>query len=126
RVARINPSTQAGSRSVLVYLQLKSVPGLRQGLFVQGSLGTERLKALALPLQLVRTDKPQPYVQVVDKQQVRHVGVTLGARGQAGGQDMVVVNGLPEGSLVLAGTVGPVREGTSVRTAAAAPAAQGR
>lgn len=126
RVARINPSTQAGSRSVLVYLQLKSVPGLRQGLFVQGSLGTEKLKALALPLQLVRTDKPQPYVQVVENQQVRHVGVTLGARGQADGQDMVVVSGLPAGSLVLAGTVGPVREGTAVRTAAAAPVAQGR
>lgn len=124
RVARINPSTQAGSRSVLVYLQLKSVPGLRQGLFVQGSLGTEKLKALALPLQLVRTDKPQPYVQVVENQQVRHVSVTLGARGQAGGQDVVVVSGLPAGSLVLAGTVGPLREGTAVRTAT--PAAQGR
>lgn len=126
RVARINPSTQAGSRSVLVYLQLKSVPGLRQGLFVQGALGTEKLKALALPLQLVRTDKPQPYVQVVENQQVRHASVTLGARGQAGGQDMVVVSGLPAGSLVLASTVGPVREGTAVHTAAAAPAAQAR
>ncbi len=122
RVARINPSTQAGSRSVLVYLQLKSVPGLRQGLFVQGSLGTEKLKALALPLQLVRTDKPQPYVQVVENQQVRHVSVTLGARGQAGGQDVVVVSGLPAGSLVLAGTVGPLREGTAVRSATAAQA----
>lgn len=126
RVARINPSTQAGSRSVLVYLQLKSVPGLRQGLFVQGTLGTEKLKALAVPLQLVRTDKPRPYVQVVENQQVRHASVSLGARGQASGQDMVVVSGLPEGSLVLAGTVGPLREGTAVRSAAAAPAAQGR
>ncbi len=126
RVARINPSTQAGSRSVLVYLQLKSVPGLRQGLFVQGTLGTEKLKALAVPLQLVRTDKPRLYVQVVENQQVRHASVSLGARGQASGQDMVVVSGLPEGSLVLAGTVGPLREGTAVRSAAAAPAAQGR
>lgn len=129
RVARINPSTQAGSRSVLVYLQLKPAPGLRQGLFVQGSLGTEKLKTLAVPLQAVRSDKPQPYVQVVENQQVRHVSVTLGARGQAGGQDMVAINGLAEGSLVLAGAVGPLREGTAVRTTAAAPAAansQGR
>ncbi|MCZ8292734.1 MAG: efflux RND transporter periplasmic adaptor subunit [Hylemonella sp.] len=129
RVARINPSTQAGSRSVLVYLQLKPVPGLRQGLFVQGSLGTEKLKALAVPLQAVRSDKPQPYVQVVENQQVRHVSVTLGARGQAGGQDMVAITGLAEGSTVLAGAVGPLREGTAVRTTSAAPAAassQGR
>ncbi len=129
RVARINPSTQAGSRSVLVYLQLKPAPGLRQGLFVQGSLGTEKLRALAVPLQAVRSDKPQPYVQVVENQQVRHVSVTLGARGQAGGLDMVAITGLAEGSMVLAGAVGPLREGTAVRTTAAAPAAansQGR
>ncbi len=122
RVARINPSTQAGSRSVLVYLQLKPQTGLRQGLFAQGTLGTERLKTLAVPLQAVRTDKPQPYVQVVQGQQVRHVTVTLGARGQAEGQDMVAVGGLPEGSTVLAGAVGPLREGTTVRYTAAAAA----
>lgn len=129
RVARINPSTQAGSRSVLVYLQLKPAPGLRQGLFAQGSLGTEKLKTLAVPLQAVRSDKPQPYVQVVENQQVRHVSVTLGARGQAAGLDMVAIAGLAEGSMVLAGAVGPLREGTAVRTTVAAPAAassQGR
>lgn len=121
RVARINPSTQAGSRSVLVYLQLQTVPGLRQGLFVQGSLGTEKLKALAVPLTAVRQDKPRPYLQVIENQQVRHVSVTLGARGQAAGQDMVAVKGLPEGSVVLAGAVGPLREGTTVRQSPATP-----
>jgi multidrug efflux system membrane fusion protein len=121
RIARINPSTQAGSRSVLVYLQIKPLPGLRQGLFAQGTLGTEKLKTLAVPLQAVRTDKPQPYLQVVQGQQVQHVHVTLGARGQAGGQDMVAVSGLPAGSQVLAGTVGPLREGTAVRVTASAP-----
>jgi RND family efflux transporter MFP subunit len=124
RVARINPSTQAGSRSVLVYLQLKGLAGLRQGLFAQGSLGTERLKTAAVPLAAVRNDKPLPYVQVVQGEQVRHLTVTLGARGQADGQEMVAVSGLPEGSTVLAGAVGPLREGTVVRyTAAPAPVA---
>jgi multidrug efflux system membrane fusion protein len=114
-VARINPSTQAGSRSVLIYLQLKPTAGLRQGLFVQGTVGTEKLKAMALPVTAVRTDKPEPYVQIVDKEQVRHLGVKLGARGQAAGQDMVAVNGLPDGSQVLTGSVGPLREGTLVK-----------
>ena len=52
---------------------------------------------------------------VVENQQVRHVSVTLGVRGQAGGLDMVAIAGLPEGSTVLAGAVGPLREGTQVR-----------
>ncbi len=126
RVARINPSTQAGSRSVLVYLQLKPLPGLRQGLFVQGTLGTEKMQALAVPLAALRTDKPAPYVQVVEGEQVRHVSVTPGARGQVEGQDMVAVAGLAEGSKVLAGAVGALREGTAVRYTTTAPAAQGR
>ena len=121
-VARINPSTQAGSRSVLVYLQLQPLPGLRQGLFVQGSLGTEKLKTLAVPLEAVRTDKPLPYLQVLEGEQVRHVSVTLGPRGRANNQDLVAVSGLPAGSLVLAGSVGPLREGTAVRQTSAATA----
>lgn len=122
RVVRINPSTQAGSRSVLVYLGLSSTNGLRQGLFAQGTLGTAKMTALAVPVSAVRTDKPAPYVQLVDKQQVVHQTVTLGERGEAGGQAMVAVTGVAENSVVLAGTIGTLREGTLVKfTAQAAP-----
>jgi hypothetical protein len=113
-VVRINPSTQAGSRSVLVYLRLKPVPGLRQGLFVQGSLRTDGFSGLAVPLDAVRTDKPQPYVQVIDQNRIRHATVTLGRHGISDGTEMVVVEGLVEGSPVLAGSVGQLREGTTV------------
>ncbi|MBI3533182.1 MAG: efflux RND transporter periplasmic adaptor subunit [Burkholderiales bacterium] len=122
RVVRINPSTQAGSRSVLVYLGLNSTNGLRQGLFAQGTLGTAKMTALAVPVSAVRTDKPAPYVQLVDKQQVVHQTVTLGERGEAGGQAMVAVTGVAENSVVLAGTICTLREGTLVKfTAQAAP-----
>ena len=142
RVVRINPSTQAGSRSVLVYLGLSSTNGLRQGLFAQGTLGTAKMTALAVPVNAVRTDKPAPYVQLVDKQQVVHQTVTLGERGEAGGQAMVAVSGVAENSMVLAGTIGTLREGTLVKftaqvatpataaaphaAASAAPASQAR
>jgi hypothetical protein len=38
-----SPIAQAGSRSVLIYLSLQPLPGLRQGLFAQGSLSTTSL-----------------------------------------------------------------------------------
>lgn len=120
RIARINPSTQAGSRSVLVYLALTPAAGLRHGLFAQGTLGTGQVRALAVPVSAVRTDKPLPYVQVVEQDRVVHKTVTLGERGEADGQPMVAVSGLAENATVLAGTVGALREGTAVKRSAAA------
>ena len=122
RVARINPSTQAGSRSVLVYLQVAPQPGLRQGLFAQGTLGTQRISVLAVPLDAVRTDKPEPYVQVVQDGRVAHRPVKTGARGDVDGRTWVGVIGLAEGTAVIAGSAGALREGTEVRIGAASPA----
>lgn len=121
-VLRINPSTQTGSRSVLVYLGLAGRTGLHQGAFAQGTLGTETVQAIAVPLSSVRTDKPQAYVQVADGGVVRHVPVQLGARAEGEGLPRVAVQGLAEGSQVLVGSVGAVREGVKVQTAASAPA----
>jgi RND family efflux transporter MFP subunit len=115
RVVRINPSAVAGSRAVLVYLTVETVPGLRQGLFAQGTLGTQRVPALVVPLNAVRTDKPQPYVQLINKQQVVHQRVKLGARGEVEGQSMVAIEGLAENATVIAGTVGVLREGSAVK-----------
>lgn len=119
-VLRINPSTQSGSRSVLVYLGVPGSAGLRQGAFAQGLLGTRQVQALAVPLASIRTDKPQPYVQVVDGDTVRHVPVQPGARSEVDGVVRVAVTGLTEGAQVLAASVGAVREGVKLKTAAAA------
>ena len=116
-VARVNPSAQAGSRSVLVYLRLDRATGFRQGLFAQGRIDVGRSVALALPLSAVRIDKPVPYVQVVAEGRVVHRAVQTGLRGQVEGQTMVAVTGVDDGTLVVAGTVGPLREGTAVRLA---------
>jgi RND family efflux transporter MFP subunit len=120
-VVRINPSTVAGSRSVLVYLAVASTPGLRQGLFAQGALRTGRVTALALPLDAVRTDKPQPYVQHILNGKVAHQTVMPGATGEHAGVAMVEVKGLAEGAEVLVGAVGALREGSLVQRAAGKP-----
>jgi RND family efflux transporter MFP subunit len=115
RVVRISPSTQAGSRSVLAYLRIDNPAGLRQGLFAQGTLGTGRTSGLTVPLTTVRTDKPSPYVQLVENDQVVHRPVELGAQGDADGEPMVMVKGLAENTKVISGLVGPLRAGTAVR-----------
>ena len=123
-VARINPSTQAGSRSVTVYLAVQPAPGLRQGLFAQGRLAVGQERALAVPLAAVRTDKPQPYVQIVEgtgeQARIAHRTVTPGARATDEGETWVAVTGLAEGDRVLRAAAGALRAGTRVRLAAGA------
>lgn len=120
RVVRINPSATTGSRAILVYLAVDAPTGLRQGLFAQGTLGTGRVQALTVPLNAVRTDKPQPYVQLVSNNQVLHQTVEIGARGEVDGQAMVAIKGVAEHASVVSGSVGALRAGSAVKYTAGA------
>jgi len=130
KVKRISPSAQTGSRSVLIYLALDKAEGMRHGLFAKGILGLGKSQVLAIPLSAVRTDRAQPYVQTVeqvDKQwRVVHKTVSLGIRGmdlaQPESETWVGVSGLNEGSTVLKGQVGALREGMVVKYTTTAPA----
>lgn len=127
-VVRISPSAQAASRAVPVYLTVDQPPAqgaLRQGLFVQGTLETGTADVLAVPLDAVRTDRPEPYVQLAQEGRVVYRAVRTGARTVVEGQTLVATEGLTEGALVLAGRVGALPEGTALALprAAATPAA---
>ncbi|MCS4295585.1 RND family efflux transporter MFP subunit [Comamonas sp. BIGb0152] len=136
QVVRINPQADTNNRSVTVYLRItppaagSAAPALRQGLYLQGQLATAALQALAVPLAAVRTDKPEPYVQLLSPQggsgeslRVQHQPVVLGARSQRDGTTWVAVTqGLQAGQRILGGQVGQLREATPVRLAPA-PAA---
>jgi len=125
KIVRINPSAQAGSRSVLAYLSINnklasgsaSRPAmpLRQGLFAQGTLGTTRASTLSLPVSSVRVDKPTPYVQVIEDGKIVHKPVELGSRGTAGDENVVAVKGITEGAVVIRSSIGYLREGTLVK-----------
>nr|WP_312990159.1 efflux RND transporter periplasmic adaptor subunit [Comamonas koreensis] len=136
QVVRINPQADANSRSVTVYLRIAqpapsagvAAPALRQGLYLQGQLATGELQTLAVPLAAVRTDKPEPYVQLLspnagsgepsDTLRVQHQPVVLGARSQRDGKTWVAVTqGLQAGQRILGGQVGQLRAATPVRLA---------
>ncbi len=113
-VARIAPSAQASSRSVLAYLTLAPQAGLRQGLFAQGNLGVGEQTGVAVPVSAVRSDKPQPYVQVVQEGKLRHVSVQTAARGEIDGEAAVLIEGVAVGAQVVKGSVGRLGEGLEV------------
>ena len=128
RVARINPSAQTGTRSVMAYLVLADTPGLRQGLFARASIDLQRKTTLAVPASALRYEQARPYVLSVEGGLAVARDVVLGARGDAsfGGQRESAVEitaGLPADAAVLRGTVGALRAGTRVRLPAAAATA---
>lgn len=113
RVARINPSANSSTRTVTAYLAIEDNTQLRQGLFVQGQLATSNAnKVLALPLGSVRTDKPQPYVQVLKDGKVEHMPVEVTQRSVWQGLPYAAIQGVPENTPVLSGTLGAVRAAT--------------
>jgi len=120
KVARINPSTQAGTRAVMVYLALAPQPGLRQGLFARGSIEAQRKRALVVPLSAVRVDQAQPYLLEVASGKIVQRSVTLGSRGDAEFDGRLenaveIVKGIADGAIVLRGGAGTVRDGTAVK-----------
>ena len=124
-VMRINPSTQSGTRAVLVYLALQPQPGLRQGLFARGGIEMQRKTALAVPLAAVRIDQALPYVLAVQNGKVALRSVGLGLRGEAtldGRVESMVelTNGAQAGDTLLRATAGAVRDGTAVKLPGAA------
>ena len=125
-VARINPSVQPGSRSVLIYLRVAAVPGMRQGLFAQGAVVIGRVDAPAVPLSSVRNDKPAPYIQLVREGKIAHQPISLAQQAQQGEEPMVLLGGVaaaPPGTPVLRVQAGLIREGTAVTLAGASAAA---
>ena len=123
RVARINPSAQAGSRTVPAYLVVEPNPMLRQGLFARGWIELERKTALVIPASALRTDQAKPYVVRVDAAgRTEHRLLKLGSRGQAGGVAVVeVLEGLAEGDRLLAASAGLVAAGVPVKVAPLKP-----
>ena len=124
RVARINPSTQAGTRAVLAYLRLDARPNLRQGLFLTGAIDLSTSSALLVPVSAVRVDQAQPYVLAVVDGRVEQRKVTLGQRGELpidGRIEAVVelTGGVTEGMVLIRGSAGAMRDGTLVRVQAA-------
>ena len=128
KVVRINPSTQAGTRAVMVYLAVQPQAGLRQGLFARGTIELQRKNAIAVPVSAVHVEQARPYVLTVEAGKAVQRTVELGVRGEAPFDGRVeaaveIVGGAAEGATLLRGSAGALRDGTPVKLAASAVSA---
>ena len=129
KVTRINPTTESGSRAMLVYIAVDNGDGaLRGGMFAKGSIVTERSPVAPLvPLTAVRHEKQGPVVYALVNNKVVAQPVTLGLRNEDEGY-AEVTSGLVPGAKVIIAKLDGVKPGHSVTFAAqsatpAAPAA---
>lgn len=116
RVARVNPTVDAATRQVKVYV---AVPN-RGGRYVGGQFASGRivmsrvLRALAVPQAAVRRDSSgASYVLVIDRGRVARTDVTTGAVDE---QAMLVevTRGLRGGETVIVGAASGLRAGQNV------------
>jgi membrane fusion protein (multidrug efflux system) len=125
KVARINPTTETGSRALLVYISVNNTDGaLRGGMFAKGAISTEKTVARPLlPLAALRKSDGQDAVFRIDDGKVVAQKVTLGLRNEEQGY-AEVTGGLAAGAVVIAAPLDTVKPGSKIKVArAAVPAA---
>jgi membrane fusion protein (multidrug efflux system) len=130
KVVRINPSTEAGSRAMLVYIGVDNGDDLlRAGMFAKGAVTTEKSAAHALlPLSAVRAGegalRGEDVVYRVDGGKVVAQPVKLGLRNQDEGL-VEALDGIQAGATVLALPLDGVKPGHRVKLPATTTAAKG-
>lgn len=128
KVARVNPTTEAGSRYMLVYVAVPNSDGaLRGGMFAKGSLVTARSAVAPLvPLAALRTEQGRPVVYTIVQDKVAVQPVVLGMRNEDEGY-AEVTDGLAPGASVIIAKIDGLKAGSPVkppRGAGTAPAPQ--
>ncbi len=124
KVARISPTAESGSRSMLVYINVdNSDAALRGGMFAKGKITTEKSAVTAVvPLAAVRSEKGRQVVYKIEADKVVAQPVTLGLRNENEGMAQVT-SGLDKGASVIVSRLDGVKPGAKVRIGAAPAAA---
>ncbi|HEY0588365.1 MAG TPA: efflux RND transporter periplasmic adaptor subunit [Pseudoduganella sp.] len=124
KVARINPTTEAGSRAMLVYISVPNADGvLRGGMFAKGNITTERTReAPMVPLAALREEAGKQVVYKIAEGIVVSQPVSLGLRSEEVGLAEVTA-GLDKGANVIISKLEGVKPGAKVKLAAPASAA---
>jgi len=117
-VTRINPATQAGSRSIAIYIQVANPQDmLKVGMFVDAQL-VLRTKAnvIAIPQTAVHKESSGAYVYALENNLIVRKNITLGQEGRSGEVALIeITSGLNAEDQIVKTDMGNLRPGTPVR-----------
>ena len=117
-VTRINPATQAGSRSIAIYIQVANPQDmLKVGMFVDAQL-VLRTKAnvIAIPQTAVHKESSGAYVYALENNLIVKKNITLGQEGRSGEVALIeITSGLNAEEQIVKTDMGNLRPGTAVR-----------
>ena len=112
RVERINPSTEPGTRAILVYVSLPNPDAaLKSGMFATGRIAlAASAPAPTLPLAAVRSEAGQSYVWLIDGGKLARRIVITGRRDETNGR-VEIKTSLPAQTPVLAARFDNLKDG---------------
>ena len=123
RIERMNPSTEPGTRAILVYVGIPNPDGaLRGGMFATGRVArAASLPVATLPATAIRTEAGQSFVWTVEGGKLVKRGVVIGKRDDAAGR-IEVKTTLPADVPVLAARFDNLKDGAPAIVKATSPA----
>lgn len=120
RIVRINPVTQAGSRSVMTYIQVDNPHGLlKAGMFGQAEITlASKAGVLSVPPTAIQDRAGSAVIYAIANGALRQQPVKVGMRGNDGnGEAVEILDGLAAGSLIVKSNLGKLPDGVKVRLA---------
>ncbi|CAN5842674.1 nodulation protein NolF [soil metagenome] len=115
KVSRINPSAEAGSRSMLVYIAVDNADNaLKGGMFAKGFLTLEKSAAMpVIPLSAIRQQNGKDVVYKIINNEVQAQLIRQGLRNEDEGM-VQVLEGLTTGTNLISAKLEGVKPGSKV------------
>ena len=117
-VMRINPATQAGSRSIMTYLQLDNPQSrLRAGMFGEARLTlSKKAGVLAAPPSALQVNGENAYVYAIEQDKLVRRQVQTGITGSDGEATLIeITSGLESGARIVRSNLGNLPAGATVK-----------
>ena len=122
-IARVNPQSAAGSRSIMVYIEVPNADAaLKGGMFAKGGVTLQRRdNVTAVPISALREERGETVVYAVVDNKLARLAVKTGTRNEDEAW-VEIIQGVQPGVKVVKSNLGALNIGVAVRVAASGSA----